>query len=69
MLSKILINLIKKYQKYISPLKKPSCRYYPSCSNYAILAVEKYGFFKGILKAVWRIIRCNPFSKGGVDYP
>jgi putative membrane protein insertion efficiency factor len=69
MLSAILIKLIKMYQRYISPLKKPSCRYYPSCSNYAILAVEKYGFLKGSLKAVWRILRCNPFSKGGVDYP
>ncbi len=69
MLGAILIKLIKMYQRYISPLKKPSCRYYPSCSNYAILAVEKYGFLKGSLKAVWRILRCNPFSKGGVDYP
>ncbi|ACN99059.1 membrane protein insertion efficiency factor YidD [Sulfurihydrogenibium azorense] len=69
MLSKLLINLIKLYQKYVSPLKKPSCRFYPTCSNYAILAIEKYGFLKGSLKAVWRVLRCNPFSKGGVDYP
>ena len=69
MFGKLLINLIKLYQKYVSPLKKPSCRFYPSCSNYAILAIEKYGFFKGSLKAIWRVLRCNPFSKGGVDYP
>lgn len=69
MFGKLLINLIKLYQKYVSPLKKPSCRFYPSCSNYAILSIEKYGFFKGSLKAIWRVLRCNPFSKGGVDYP
>ncbi|HEV09386.1 MAG: membrane protein insertion efficiency factor YidD [Sulfurihydrogenibium sp.] len=69
MLGKALIKLIKMYQKYVSPLKQPSCRYYPSCSNYAILAIEKYGFLKGSIKAVWRVLRCNPFSKGGVDYP
>lgn len=69
MLGKALIKLIRMYQKYVSPLKQPSCRYYPSCSNYAILAIEKYGFLKGSIKAVWRVLRCNPFSKGGVDYP
>ncbi|MCX7989472.1 MAG: membrane protein insertion efficiency factor YidD, partial [Aquificaceae bacterium] len=44
-------------------------RYYPSCSNYALMAVEKYGVLRGTLKALWRILRCNPLSKGGVDYP
>ncbi|HIC87583.1 MAG TPA: membrane protein insertion efficiency factor YidD [Aquificae bacterium] len=66
---RILISLIKLYQKYISPLKGRSCRFYPTCSEYAILALKKYGIFKGCLKIIWRLIRCNPFSKGGIDYP
>lgn len=68
-MKKILISLIKFYQKFISPVLPSSCRYHPSCSNYAILAIEKYGVIKGSIKAIWRILRCNPFSKGGVDYP
>ncbi len=68
-MKKILIKLIKLYKKYISPLKTPSCRYYPSCSDYSIQAIEKYGVLKGSLKSIWRILRCNPFSKGGIDYP
>ena len=69
MLNNIAIKTIKFYQKYISPLKKPSCKYYPTCSQYAILAYKKYNFFKATLKTIWRILRCNPFSKGGIDYP
>jgi len=65
----LAILLIRFYQKFISPLTPGSCRYYPTCSNYAILAIEKYGFLKGSLKAFYRILRCNPFSKGGIDYP
>ena len=68
MIKRLLIILIKLYRKYISPLKRyPSCRYIPTCSQYAIEAVEKYGAIKGGLLALWRIIRCNPFSKGGFD--
>ena len=55
------------YQKYISPLKSTKCPYFPSCSQYGLEAIEKYGAFKGSLLALWRILRCNPFSKGGVD--
>ncbi len=69
MIKKLVIKLLKIYQIVISPIYPKSCRYYPTCSNYAILAVEKYGVIKGLLKAVWRVLRCNPFSKGGVDYP
>ncbi|WP_457625049.1 membrane protein insertion efficiency factor YidD [Persephonella sp.] len=69
MLKKLLIKALKLYQKIISPLYPASCRYYPSCSQYSIEAVEKYGVLKGSLKAVWRILRCNPFSKGGIDKP
>jgi len=68
-MKKFFITFIKIYQKLISPLFGNNCRYYPSCSEYSILAIEKYGVLKGSIKAVWRILRCNPFSKGGVDYP
>lgn len=63
----IAIWLIKKYQKYISPLFGNKCRYYPSCSNYAICAIDKYGIIKGGMMAFFRILKCNPFSKGGID--
>ena len=64
---RIPVILIKGYQKFISPLFPPSCRFYPTCSEYAIQAIEKYGIFKGGIKAAWRILRCNPFNKGGYD--
>lgn len=65
---KIFIGLIKFYRKYLSPLKgHATCKYFPTCSQYAIEAIEKYGVLKGGLLAVWRILRCNPFSKGGYD--
>lgn len=63
----IFIFLIKTYKKYISPMKTTKCPYIPSCSDYGIEAVEKYGALKGGLLAAWRILRCNPFSKGGYD--
>ncbi len=63
----IAIWLIKKYQKYISPLFGSKCRYYPSCSNYAICAIDKYGIIKGGMMAFFRILKCNPFFKGGID--
>lgn len=68
-MSRLFIALVRFYQKIISPLFGPKCRFYPTCSEYAILAVKKYGFVKGFFKAVFRILRCNPFSKGGIDYP
>ena len=65
-MKKILIGLVKIYQKYLSPLKGHStCIYFPTCSQYAVEAIEKYGALKGGLLAVWRILRCNPFAKGG----
>ncbi len=68
MLKKILIFLIKIYQKYISPFKWGSrCIYTPSCSCYALEAIQKYGAGKGSLLSLWRILRCNPFAKGGYD--
>ena len=66
-MKKLCIYLIKFYQKYISPMKSTKCPYIPSCSQYGLEAVEKYGFIKGGILAVWRILRCNPFSKGGFD--
>lgn len=67
-MKRFLILIITLYKKYISPLKgRPTCKFTPSCSSYAIEALEKYGFLKGSLLAVWRILRCNPFSKGGYD--
>lgn len=67
-MKKILIGMVRLYQKYLSPLKGYStCIYFPTCSQYAVEAIEKYGALKGGLLAVWRILRCNPFSKGGYD--
>jgi putative membrane protein insertion efficiency factor len=65
----IFIASIKFYKKIISPLFPNSCRFYPTCSEYTILAINKYGVFKGIIKGMYRILRCNPFSKGGIDFP
>jgi len=67
-LKKILIFLIKTYQMTISPrFSHGCCRFNPTCSQYAIEAIEIHGIFKGSLLAAWRILRCNPFSKGGWD--
>ena len=67
-MKKFLISIIRFYRKYLSPLKKHAiCIYTPTCSKYAIEAIEKYGAFKGGFMALWRILRCNPFSKGGYD--
>lgn len=62
------ISLISLYQKLISPYFAPRCKYYPSCSNYTIDAFRNFGFFKGSTLTAWRLLRCNPFSHGGVDY-
>ena len=66
-MKKIIITTIKGYQKGISPLFAPSCRYYPTCSHYAIEAIEKHGAAKGTLMGASRILRCHPFVKGGHD--
>lgn len=63
----VLIAGIKLYQKYISPMKRTRCPYIPTCSQYGLEAIQKYGAVKGSFLAVWRILRCNPFSKGGFD--
>jgi putative membrane protein insertion efficiency factor len=66
-MKRFFIWLITLYQKYLSPLKRTKCPYYPTCSVYGKEAIEKYGALAGTLLALWRIIRCNPFSKGGYD--
>lgn len=67
MFKTISVFLIKIYQKFLSPLLGNNCRYTPTCSQYAIEAIQKHGVIKGMLLGVWRILRCNPFSKGGFD--
>ena len=66
-ISKGLIALIRFYQRNISPRKISCCRFTPTCSAYAIEAIKIHGCIKGTALAVWRILRCNPFCKGGVD--
>ena len=65
---KIFILPIKFYKKFISPLLPPACRFYPTCSQYAIQAIERFGVVRGSLLAAFRILRCNPLCKGGIDY-
>ena len=63
----ILIAAISFYRKYLSPLKRTKCPYIPTCSEYGLEAIQKHGAIRGGLLAVWRILRCNPSSKGGYD--
>jgi putative membrane protein insertion efficiency factor len=63
----LLIQPIRFYQRYISPLKPATCRFTPTCSQYAIQAISKHGPFKGLALAVWRILRCNPWGGSGYD--
>ncbi|MDR1375339.1 MAG: membrane protein insertion efficiency factor YidD [Holosporaceae bacterium] len=65
-LSKIIIYL---YQKMISPHMKFQCKFYPSCSQYALMAIKKYGLARGIVKSLFRIIKCTPFSRNRIDFP
>jgi len=65
----LVIMPVRLYQAVISPLMPKVCRYYPSCSEYFILAVHKHGPLRGACKGVWRVCRCNPFSRGGYDPP
>jgi hypothetical protein len=69
MAKKIIKAIIKGYQVFLSPSLGRNCRFYPSCSSYALAVMDKYGFLKGILKTMIRVLRCHPFNKGGVDLP
>jgi putative membrane protein insertion efficiency factor len=67
-MKKLLIKFIEFYRRALSPLKIiPTCRFIPTCSEYAIEAIKVHGAFKGSLLSIWRILRCNPFCKGGYD--
>ncbi len=63
----LVVGIIKFYRVFISPLKPPSCRFVPTCSEYALMAIEKYGVARGLVMAVKRIFRCHPFHPGGYD--
>ncbi|NLZ18390.1 MAG: membrane protein insertion efficiency factor YidD [Desulfobulbaceae bacterium] len=63
----VLIGLLRAYKRFLSPLLPPSCRFTPTCSEYAIEAVGRHGIFKGSLLSCWRLFRCNPFCRGGYD--
>jgi putative membrane protein insertion efficiency factor len=65
----LMIALVRIYQWTLSPFIGRQCRFHPSCSNYFILAVQKYGPWRGATKGLWRICRCNPFHPGGEDWP
>lgn len=67
MIKKLLIAIIKFYKAAISPHTQSHCKFVPSCSTYGLQAIERFGALKGSLLTIWRILRCNPFSKGGYD--
>lgn len=69
MIRKVVAAPIWLYQKLISPLMRPRCKYVPSCSEYARMSIREYGVVKGVILAGWRLLRCNPASHGGIDYP
>jgi uncharacterized protein len=64
---RLLVLLVRGYQRFISPMTPPTCRFYPSCSSYAVTAIERHGVFRGGAMAAWRLLRCNPWNPGGVD--
>ena len=66
-LTKTLIQIIKGYKFLISPLLGNNCRYFPNCSDYSIEALRTYGFFKGLLMIIKRVLSCHPFKEGGID--
>ncbi|PFG41413.1 hypothetical protein ATJ88_0048 [Isoptericola jiangsuensis] len=63
----VLVGAIRVYQAVVSPMTGPTCKYYPSCSHYALVAIRTHGPLRGTGLALWRILRCNPWSLGGVD--
>jgi putative membrane protein insertion efficiency factor len=63
----LVVRFLRGYKRLISPLLPAACRYVPTCSDYAVEAVERFGMVRGGLMAAWRVLRCNPFVKGGVD--
>lgn len=67
-LRRAVVAPIKLYQRFISPHTRAHCKYYPTCSAYAVTAILRHGIFYGGALAIWRLLRCNPWSKGGIDY-
>jgi hypothetical protein len=67
-MSRLFALPIHVYRALVTPLLGPRCKYYPSCSRYALDALREYGAFRGLVLAVWRVLRCNPWSHGGVDF-
>ena len=67
LLAKLFIYMVRIYQKYISPMRGPTCRFYPTCSQYSIEAYKKYGAMKGTYLTIRRILKCHPFHPGGYD--
>ncbi len=65
----VVIRLVRGYQLWISPMLGPRCRFQPTCSEYLILAIRKYGLVSGMIRGIWRICRCHPFGRGGYDPP
>jgi putative membrane protein insertion efficiency factor len=66
-MKELVIKILRGYKRLISPMLPAACRYVPTCSEYAVDAVERFGIFRGGAMATWRVLRCNPFVKGGVD--
>ena len=66
-MNKLVVKLIRAYKIAVSPFIIRSCKYEPTCSEYTITAIEKYGLLKGGIKGLYRLLRCNPFTKGGYD--
>ena len=65
----LMIAPIRVYRRFISPLIPARCKYYPSCSEYAMESIRTFGVLRGSVLAAWRLLRCNPWSRGGFDYP
>ena len=63
----LLLTLLRGYKAMLSPFLPPACRYVPTCSDYAVEAIERYGAFRGSAIAMWRLLRCHPFVRGGYD--
>lgn len=64
-----ILTMIRLYQKYLSPITGNQCRFYPTCSSYAVLLFTYYPMYKAIPMSIWRILRCNPYNEGGIEYP
>ena len=66
-LRRVAVAPIRLYQKLFSPMVGQRCKYYPSCSEYAVQAIQRFGILRGLVLAAWRLVRCNPWSRGGFD--